>query len=381
MPPKIPFHKPFLTGKELDYIAEAIGSRTIAGDGPYSKACCRILEQAGKILKVMLTPSCTAALELSATVCDLHPGDEVILPSYTFVTSASAFVRAGARPVFVDIRPDTLNLDETLIERAITPRTRAIVPVHYAGVACEMDRILAIAREHDLAVIEDAAQGVGASYRGKALGSIGDLGTYSFHETKNVTCGEGGALCINNPRLIEKAEILREKGTNRAQFLRGEVDKYTWVEVGSSYIPSEITSAFLKAQLEALDAIIGRRREIHETYAHHLGPLADEGLLRLPTIPDGCLSNDHLFYILLPDQVIRDALLADLRGEGIQATFHYVPLHTSPVGRRLGYRPGDLPVTEELSSCLLRLPLYPELTEQEQDRIIDRVQTFLRRGR
>lgn len=377
MPPKIPFHKPWMTGKEIEYIARAIATGAIAGDGPYTRACGRLLEGWGGIPKVMLTPSCTAALEMAAMLCELAPGDEVILPSFTFVTTASAFVRSGARPVFVDIRPDTLNLDEALIEGAITPRTRAIVPVHYAGVACEMDRIMAIARRRRLVVIEDAAQGVGASYRGKALGSIGDLGTYSFHETKNVTCGEGGAICINAGRLVERAEILREKGTDRLQFLRGQVDKYSWVDVGSSYLPSEICSAFLMAQLERLADITARRRAIHDCYAHLLAPLASEGRLRLPSAPEECVGNHHLFYILLPDAAIRDALLAHLREGGIQASFHYVPLHTSPMGRRFGYRPGDLPVTEDLSGRLLRLPMFHDITDAEQMRVVEQVRSFL----
>src|SRR4051794_5919100 len=281
-PSPIPFNKPYLTGKEMHYIAQAVERHGIAGDGPFTRGCARALEERFGIAKVLMTPSCTAALEMAAMLCDLGPGDEVILPSYTFVSTANAVVRVGARPVFVEVRPDTLNLDESQIEAAITPRTRAIFPVHYAGVACEMDRILQIARRRDLMVVEDAAQGVNAFYKGRALGSMGHLGTYSFHDTKNLVCGEGGALCCNDRALIERAEIIRDKGTNRAKFFRGEVDKYTWIDTGSSYIPSELACAFLAAQVEAMDAIKERRRAIDRFYREALGPLEDEGLLRLP---------------------------------------------------------------------------------------------------
>jgi len=324
-----------------------------------------------------MTPSCTAALEMAALLCNLGPGDEVILPSFTFVSTANAVVRLGARPVFVDIRPDTLNMDEVAVEKAVTSRTRAIFPVHYAGVACAMDRIMALARRHGLAVVEDAAQGVNAFWDGRALGSIGTLGTYSFHETKNYICGEGGALCINDPDLIERAEIIRDKGTNRRQFFRGAVDKYTWVDVGSSYVPSEICCAFLYAQLELLDAITERRRQIYQTYRERLEPLEEAGLLRLPHIPEKCVSNSHLLYILLPDVQTRDALMAHLRQEGILAVFHYVPLHSSPMGQKFGYAEGQLPVTESVSGCMLRLPFYYDLTEADQDRIIETIKGFL----
>jgi dTDP-4-amino-4,6-dideoxygalactose transaminase len=309
----------------------------------------------------------------------LGPGDEVILPSYTFVSTASACARLGARPVFVDIRPDTLNLDEEQIEASITPKTRAIFPVHYAGVACDMDRILEIARNHRLLVVEDAAQGVNAFHNDHALGSLGALGCYSFHETKNYICCEGGALCINDPDLVKRAEIIRDKGTNRKEFFRGQVDKYTWVDIGSSHVPSEIVSAFLFAQLEMLDAISERRRRIYEFYRQQLEPLEEEGLLRLPRLPPGSRSNYHLFYIVLPDAGTRDSLMAHLRTNNILAVFHYIPLHTSPMGQRFGYREGDLPVTEDMSGRLLRLPFYHDMTEADQERVAEQVTSFLRR--
>ncbi len=374
--PAIPFNKPFIVGKELFYIAQAVTFGNIAGDGHFTQQCGRLLEKRFGIGKVLLTPSCTAALEMAAMLCDLGPGDEVILPSFTFVSTANAVVRLGARPVFVDIRPDTLNMDENAIEKAITPHTRAVFPVHYAGVGCEMDEIMAIAARHGLRVLEDAAQGVNAFYKGRALGTLGALGAYSFHETKNYICGEGGALCVNDPALVERAEIIRDKGTNRKQFFRGAVDKYTWVDVGSSYVPSEICSAFLYAQLELLDAISERRRQVYQTYQRELRPLEEEGVLRLPRLPPECASNFHLFYILLADTAERDALMAHLRRQGILAVFHYVPLHSSPMGQKFGYRAGQLPVTEEMSGRLLRLPLYYELTEEEQGRVVGAVRDF-----
>jgi dTDP-4-amino-4,6-dideoxygalactose transaminase len=350
----------------------------IAGDGHFTQQCARLLEERFGIHKVLLTPSCTAALEMAAMLCDLGPGDEVILPSFTFVSTANAVVRLGAKPVFVDVRPDTLNIDDALVEEAITERTRAIVPVHYAGVGCEMDRIMTIASRYNLRVIEDAAQGVNAFYNGRALGSIGQLGTYSFHETKNYICGEGGALCINSPELVERAEIIRDKGTNRRQFFRGQVDKYTWVDVGSSYVPSEICSAFLYAQLEMLESIAERRHRIYQFYRQRLKPLEAEGLLRLPQIPNDCDSNYHMFYIVLPTADIRNCLLDHLKAEAIHAVFHYVPLHNSPMGRTFGYEDGDLPVTEELSARLLRLPFFYDISPDEQQRVVDAVHAFYR---
>jgi len=371
----IPFNKPFIAGKELYYIAQAVTYGNIAGDGHFTKACSRLFEERLGIRKVLMTPSCTAALEMAAMLCNLEPGDEVIMPSFTFVSTANAFVRVGAKPVFVDIRPDTLNIDDALIEEAITDRTRVIVPVHYAGVGCEMDRIMTIAEQYNLIVVEDAAQGVNAFYNNRALGSIGHLGCYSFHETKNYICGEGGALCINDERFIDRAEIIRDKGTNRQQFFRGEVDKYTWVEVGSSYVPREIVCAFLYGQLEQLDEIAARRQEIYRFYQQQLTPLEAQGLLQLPQIPEDCQSNYHMFYALLPDAATRNALLTHLKSQGIHAVFHYVPLHASPMGRQFGYQEGDLPVTEDLAARLVRLPMYYEITMEEQRYVTDVIES------
>ena len=365
----IPFNKPFIAGKELYYIAQAVTMGNLGGDGYFTKKCAQLMQEQFGIKKILMTPSCTAALEMAAQLCDVGPGDEVIMPSYTFVSTASAFVRMGAKPVFVDIRPDTLNIDETLIEDAITERTKAICVVHYAGVACEMDGIMAIARGNNLKVVEDAAQGVNSWYNSRALGSIGDLGCYSFHETKNYICGEGGALCINNSEMIQRAEIIRDKGTNRQRFFRGEVDKYTWVDVGSSYVPSEICSAFLYAQLEEMDRISERRREIYQNYRRALKPLEAEGLLQLPVIPEDCDSNYHLFYVILPTGQQRDQILAELKSAGVHAVFHYVPLHSSPKGLELcGLQ--NLPYTETLSLRLLRLPFDYGMTAEEQEIII-----------
>jgi dTDP-4-amino-4,6-dideoxygalactose transaminase len=373
----IPFNKPLILGGELEYVAQAIRSGRIGGDGPFTRRCAGLMERQFGVAKVLMTPSCTAALEMAAMLCGLGPGDEAILPSYTFVSTANAIVRTGARPVFDDIRPDTLNLDESRIEEAITPRTRAIFPVHYAGVACAMDDILETARGHGLLVVEDAAQGVNAWYRGRALGTMGHLGTYSFHDTKNLVCGEGGALCCNDPGLIERAEILRDKGTNRAKFFRGEVDKYTWIDVGSSSIPSEIACAFLAAQLEAMDEITARRRAIDRFYRQRLAPLEEEGLLRLPVIPEDCRSNHAAFHILLSTGGVRDGLMAHLKQHGISAVFHFVPLHTAPMGMSYGYREGDLPITEDLSGRLLRLPAFAEITEAQQARVVETIAAYL----
>src|SRR5579872_1004127 len=379
METQIHFNKPFIAGKELYYIAQAVANGDISGDGNFTRKCAQLLEERFGIYRILLTPSCTAALEMAAMLCDLKPDDEVILPSFTFVSTANAVVRLGVKPVFVDIRRDTLNIDDALIENAITPKTKAIFPVHYAGVGCEMDRIMTIARKYDLMVVEDAAQAVNASYNGRALGSIGNLGAYSFHETKNFICGEGGALCLNTPELVERAEIIRDKGANRRQFLRGQVDKYTWVDVGSSYVLSEICSAFLFAQLEMMETISARRRERYQFYRRNLKPLESEGFLRLPRIPEECESNSHLFWIVLPDTQTRDALLAHLKSHGILAVFHYVPLHSSPMGLKFGYSAGDLPVTEDLSQRLLRLPLFYDITEEQQREVVGRVSQFLRK--
>jgi dTDP-4-amino-4,6-dideoxygalactose transaminase len=350
----------------------------IAADGEYIKRCCRFFEERFGIFRTLMTPSCTAALEMAATLCDLGPDDEVIMPSFTFVSTANAVARTGARPVFVDIRPDTLNIDESKIEEAITPRTKMIIPVHYAGVGCEMDRIMDTATRHRLRVVEDAAQGVHAYYKGRALGSIGHLGAYSFHETKNYTCGEGGALCVNDTALLKRAEIIRDKGTNRQQFYRGEVDKYTWVDVGSSYVPSEISGAFLWGQLEQLDAIAERRRQIYTRYVDMLSHLETSGDLRLPHVPSECQTNYHMFYILVSRRELRDRLIGYLKEQGILSVFHYVPLHESPFGKRLDPRALDLPVTSDLSERLIRLPFFFEITEGEQREVAYHIGRFLK---
>jgi dTDP-4-amino-4,6-dideoxygalactose transaminase len=362
----IPFNKPFLTGKELHYIAEAHSRGQLAGDGFFTKNCSTWLEETTGCHRALLTHSCTAALEMAAILADIRPGDEVIMPSYTFVSTANAFALRGGVPVFVDIRPDTLNIDETLIEAAITPRTKAIVPVHYAGVACEMDAIMAIAKRNNLLVIEDAAQGVMASYKGRRLGSMGDLGCYSFHETKNIISGEGGALLVNNPCFAERAEVIREKGTNRSQFFRGQVDKYTWVDVGSSYLPGELIAAFLWAQMQEADAITKRRLALWNTYHEQLARLEEEGLLRRPIIPSECDHNAHMYYILLPDLDRRTRLIDSMKKEGISCVFHYVPLHSSDPGGLPNRSQGSLENTEKLSDSLLRLPLWVDLVGQQQ---------------
>ena len=367
---KIPFNIPYMTGRELLYITEAKSGNVLAGDGPFTKRCHGWIEKQTGCAKALLTHSCTAALEMAALLLDIQPGDEVIMPSYTFVSTANAFVLRGGVPVFVDIRKDTLNLDERLIEAAITPRTRAIAPVHYAGVACEMDTILHIARRHGLRVVEDAAQGVMASYKGRALGSMGDLGAYSFHETKNVISGEGGALLVNDPAMAMRAEIIREKGTDRSRFFRGQVDKYTWQEVGSSFLPGEITAAFLWAQLEEAQLITTQRLASWEHYHAALAPLEAQGLLRRPIVPADCQHNAHMYYVLLAPQIDRQAVLAELKYNEIFSVFHYVPLHSSPAGKRYGRTHGSLGITESLSDRLVRLPLWVGLTEAQQGRVV-----------
>jgi dTDP-4-amino-4,6-dideoxygalactose transaminase len=378
--PKIPFNKPFVTGREIEYIASAINNRNIAADGFFTRGCAGFLEHRFAIPRVLMTPSCTSALELAAMLCDLKPGDEVIMPSFTFVSTANAVVRGGAKPVFVDIRSDTLNIDEALIEKSVNANTKAIFPVHYAGVSCDMDRIMHIAERHKLLVVEDAAQGVNARYNGRPLGSLGHLGAYSFHDTKNYVSGEGGALCINSPEFIERAEIIREKGTNRSQFFRGEVDKYSWVDVGSSYIPAEIVCAFLLAQLEAMDVITARRRDVYQFYLQNLSALEEREWLSIPRAPSGCESNYHMFYVLLGDGKTRDELMAHLKRNGISAVFHYIPLHSSTMGKTFGYSEGDLPITEDLSARLLRLPFFPEITEAEQSRVVSCLSEFFERA-
>lgn len=367
----IPFNWPHMTGKELYYIAESHFNGRLAGDGPFTKRCHAWLEERSGSRKALLTHSCTAALEMAALLLDISPGDEVIMPSYTFVSTANAFVLRGAVPVFVDIREDTLNLDETKIEAAITPRTRAIVPVHYAGVACEMDTILDIARHHGLRVIEDAAQGVMAAYKGKALGSIGDLGAYSFHETKNVISGEGGSLLVNDPELAMRAEIIREKGTDRSRFFRGEVDKYTWQEVGSSFLPGELIAAFLWAQLEEANNITRQRLECWQRYHDLLAPLEIEGLLRRPIVPTSCTHNAHMYYVLVSPEIDRQKTLDALKANGVHSVFHYVPLHSSPGGERYGRTHGSMHFTDTLSERLIRLPLWVGLTHSQQDHVAE----------
>lgn len=361
----IPFNKPYMTGKELWYIAQAHAKGHLAGDGSFTKLCDQWIEQRTGTAKALLTHSCTAALEMCALLADIAPGDEVIMPSYTFVSTANAFVLRGAVPVFVDIRPDTLNLDEKLVEQAITPKTRAVVPVHYAGVGCEMDPIMDIARRHRLLVIEDAAQAVMSSYKGRPLGSIGDLAAVSFHETKNVISGEGGALLVNNPRYAERAEIVREKGTNRSQFFRGQVDKYTWVDVGSSYLPGEIIAAFLWAQMEEADAITRRRLAMWGTYHQWFADAERAGNLRRPVVPGHCVHNAHMYYVLLPDLQRRTALIDTLRSAGMHSVFHYIPLHSAPAGRRYGRVGSGMEVTDDVADRLLRLPMWVGLEEQQ----------------
>ena len=368
---KIPFNKPYMIGKELNYIAQAHANLHLAGDGEFTKKCHAWLEKKTGSHKVLLTHSCTAALEMAALLLDIQPGDEIIMPSYTFVSTANAFVLRGGIPVFVDIREDTLNLDERLIEAAITHRTRVIAPVHYAGVGCEMDTIISIAKRHNLRVVEDAAQGVMSSYKGRALGSIGDLAAYSFHETKNVISGEGGALLVNDPALALRAEIIREKGTDRSRFFRGEVDKYTWQEVGSSFLPGELIAAFLSAQLEEADRITQERLVCWQRYHNLLEPLESKEILRRPIVPDGCQHNAHMYYVLLAPEIDRQKVLDEFKRNDISSVFHYVPLHSSPAGKRYGRTHGTLDMTNKQSECLVRLPLWVGITEEQQNRVFD----------
>lgn len=363
---RIPFNKPYMTGKELRYIAEANFGNILAGDGPFTKRCHLWLEENTGSIRSFLTHSCTAALEMSALLLNIQPGDEVIMPSYTFVSTANAFVLRGGVPVFVDIREDTLNIDERLIEDAITVRTKAIVPVHYAGVACEMDVIMEIASRYGLKVIEDAAQGVMAKYKGRPLGSIGDMGTYSFHETKNLISGEGGALLVNRPELALRAEIIREKGTDRSRFFRGDVDKYTWQDVGSSFLPGEIVAAFLWAQFEESIKITNDRMASWRRYHQLLEPLESKGLIRRQVIPETCQHNAHMYYILLKSGIDRNRVLCELKSKGIYAVFHYVPLHSSPAGMKYGRVHGSMKITNHQSERLIRLPIWVGITEDQQ---------------
>ncbi len=373
---KIPFNRATLMGNEMAYITQAVANGHVSGDGGFTKRCHELLEAALDVPKALLTTNCTHALEMAALLLDLQPGDEVIFPAFTFVSTVNAFVLRGVRPVFADIRPDTLNLDETKLESLITERTKAIVPVHYAGVACEMDAIMEIAKRHHLEVIEDNAHGLFARYKGQYLGTFGSMATQSFHETKNFTCGEGGALLINNPEFIERAEIIREKGTNRSRFFRGQVDKYTWVDVGSSYLPSDILAGFLCAQLEARNIIQEQRQDIWEYYNTNLAGWATERGVQMPTVPAHCEQSYHMFYILLPSLAERTAMIEYLKEHGIYSVFHYLPLHLSDMGKQFGGQVGDCPVTEDISDRLLRLPFYNSLTEADLALIVEKIKAF-----
>lgn len=366
----IPFNKPCLTGNENLYMSQALAYGHISGDGVFTKRCHALLQEALGSQSVLLTTSCTHALELAALLLNIEPGDEVIIPSFTFVSTANAFVLRGARPVFADIRSDTLNLDERQLESLITPRTRAIVPVHYAGVACAMDRICSVAQRHNIAVVEDNAHGLFGKYQDQYLGTFGELATLSFHETKNFSCGEGGALLINNPALVERAEIIREKGTNRSRFFRGQVDKYTWVDVGSSFLPSDLLAAYLCAQLEAKEQVLAARKRVFDYYATHLADWAEDQGVRLPLVPRDCDQPYHMFYMLMPHLEIRQLFIKQLKEHGVMSVFHYLPLHLSPMGQRYGYAQGDCPVTEDISDRLVRLPFYADLTDDDLERIV-----------
>ncbi len=374
--PRIDFNQPELTGKELIYIAQALENAHISGDGRFTKLCQKLLEEELGVPRIFLTTSCTHALELAALLLDIQSGDEVIVPAFTFVSTVNAFVLRGARPVFCDIRPDTLNLDENLLGNLVTSRTRAIVPVHYAGVGCEMDPILHIAGQGGIPVVEDNAHGLFGKYKGKSLGTFGCLATLSFHETKNITCGEGGALLVNDPADIERAEILREKGTNRSRFFRGQVDKYTWVDSGSSYLPSDILAAFLYAQLEKRASIQVKRQRVWDYYNSHLSEWARQHEVATPHIPGHCEQPYHMYYLIMPSLAMRQALIAHLRANGILSVFHYLPLNTSAMGMRFGGKPGDCPVTERVSDCLVRLPFFNNLSEMEQSQVVESIQNF-----
>lgn len=373
---KVDFNKPCIVGKEYEYIADSIRESHISGDGKYSKLCHNLLERELGVPRVLTTPSCSHALEMTALLLDIKPGDEVIIPDFTFVSTVNAFVLRGAKPVFIDVRPDTLNMDETRLEELITPRTKAIVPVHYAGISCEMDTIMAIANRYGIPVVEDNAHGLFGKYKNRWLGTIGCLATQSFHETKNFTCGEGGALLINDKGLIEKAEIIREKGTNRSRFFRGQVDKYTWVSVGSSYLLSDILAGFLYAQLEIWQEIQGKRKWIWQTYEHELESWAKANGVISPTIPAEADPSWHIYYLLLPDLEKRQGFIDHLKGKGVNSVFHYLPLHLSEKGREYGGKPGDMPITESISDRLVRLPLYYDMGELEMEQVLNSVTSF-----
>ncbi len=373
---RIDFNHPGMVGNELEYMKQAIMDGHISGDGPFTKKCHAFLEKQLGVRKALLTTSCTHALEMAAILLDIQPGDEVIIPDFTFVSTVNAFVLRGAKPVFLDVRPDTLNLDESKLEAALTPRAKAIVPVHYAGVGCEMDPILEIATRHHVAVVEDNAHGLFGKYKGKYLGTFGCLASQSFHETKNFTSGEGGALLINDPVLVERAEIIREKGTNRSRFFRGQIDKYTWVDIGSSYLPSDILAAFLFAQFEQHEKIQLHRRRVWEMYAAGLKDWAASHGVQLPCVPDYCEQSYHMFYMLLPNLELRQSLITYLRERGVYSVFHYLPLHLSDMGQSFGGKKGDCPVTERVSDRLIRLPFHNSLTSSEQEQVIDLLQRF-----
>jgi dTDP-4-amino-4,6-dideoxygalactose transaminase len=373
----VPFYRPYVVGTEHVLVEQAIRNLNLSGDGPLTVRCSQILQDSLGVYRALLTTSCTHALEMSALLLEVGPGDEVILPSYTFVSTANAFVLRGAHPVFADIRGDTLNIDERAIEKLITRRTKAIVVVHYAGIACEMEPILQIAARYGIPVVEDNAHGLYGTYKGRYLGTLGALGTQSFHGTKNFTCGEGGALLFNDARFVERAEIIREKGTNRSRFFRGEVDKYTWRDLGSSYLPSDILAAFLVAQLEAREIIQQRRRSIWEYYEAELAPWARDFGISTPCVPEGCEPAYHLYYLVMRSARDRDGLLAHLRERGVQATSHYQPLHVSEMGRRFGYSPGDLPLTERVAECILRLPFFCDMTAEQRAHVVESVRSFV----
>ncbi len=372
----VPFNRVSAVGNEMQYVAEALMASRIAGDGAFTRKCSALLEESLGVPRVLLTTSCTHALEMCALLLDIHPGDEVIIPAFTFVSTVNAFVLRGAHPVFIDVHPATLNLDESLLESLITPRTRAVVPVHYAGVACAMEKITAVAARHGITVVEDNAHGLFGKYHGKCLGTFGALATQSFHETKNFVCGEGGALLLNDPSYVERAEIIREKGTDRSRFFRGQVDKYTWVDLGSSYLPSDMLAAFLLGQLEARELVQANRRKIWERYESGIAHWAAEAGIGLPCIPPGCEHPYHMYYVLTPSLERRQALIAFLREREISAVFHYLPLHLSAMGRRFGGKPGDCPVTEDVSERLVRLPFYYGLTEEDQECVIRALREF-----
>jgi dTDP-4-amino-4,6-dideoxygalactose transaminase len=373
---KVDFNRPVVAGREFEYMQQAIENGHISGDGPFTKKCHAFLQEQLGVPKALLTTSCTHALEMAALLLGIQPGDEVIIPDFTFVSTVNAFVLRGARPIFVDIRPDTLNLDESLLEAALSPRTRAIVPVHYAGVGCEMDAILEIAMRHNVPVVEDNAHGLFGRYKGKYLGTLGSMASQSFHETKNFSCGEGGALLINDPALIERAEIIREKGTNRSRFFRGQVDKYTLVDIGSSYLPSDILAAFLFAQFEARERIQSHRKQVWELYHASLSDWANAHDVQLPHVPAYCEQSYHMFYVLLPTLELRQNLIGYLRERGVYSVFHYLPLHLSDMGQSFGGQAGDCPVTEHVSDRLVRLPFHNSLSSNEQEQVIDLLQAF-----